>query len=126
MYSPTSIHRLLPSAFIGPAAALALLLAGCGGDDSGSSSGGSPGGGTGSPSNPNNPNPPTPAPPVFFFGTQAHFGQGWNVDLVPRITAGGMVDVRDELYWQMVESTAGVFRFPANYDAYMAALGNAG
>ncbi len=125
MYSPTSIHRLLPSACFGSAFALALLLAGCDGD-SGSSSGSS-GGGTGTPSTPNNPTPPTtPATPVLFFGAQAHFGQGWNVDLVPRITAGGMADVRDELYWQMVESSAGVFSFPANYDAYMTALRNAG
>jgi len=126
MHSSRSIHRLLPSALFGSAFAWALLLAGCDGD-SGSSSGSNPGGGAGAPTTPTNPNPPTtPATPVHFFGTQAHFGQGWNVDLVPRITAGGMVDVRDELYWQMVEPTAGVFRFPANYDAYMTALRNAG
>jgi hypothetical protein len=107
------------------AALVGLFLAGCGGDDSGGSTS-TPGGGSGTPTNPNPPPPPPPADPVFFFGAQAHFGQGWNVNLVPRITAGGMADVRDELYWEIVETSTGNFNFPASYDRYMTALKDAG
>jgi hypothetical protein len=115
-----------PVGSLGLLAALALLLASCGG---GGSKGSSTPSGTNPPPPPppTDPNPPPPTTePVHFFGAQAHFGQGWSVDLVPRLTAGGMADVRDELYWQIVEPAAGSFRFPANYDAYMSALRNAG
>jgi hypothetical protein len=64
--------------------------------------------------------------PVFRFGAQAHFGQGWSVGVLPRLSGGGLADVRDELYWQIVEPTPGGFSFPANYDNYMTALRNAG
>lgn len=67
-----------------------------------------------------------PGDPVFHFGVQAHFGQGWNLGLMPRFAAGGIADVRDELYWQVVEPTAGSFTFPPYYDNYMTALRNAG
>lgn len=67
-----------------------------------------------------------PGDPVHYFGAQAHFGQGWNLGLMPRFAAGGIADVRDELYWQVVESTAGSFAFPPYYDNYMTALRNAG
>ncbi len=110
--------------FLAATALAALGLAGCGGDDSTT-----PANPT-NPSTPTNPtdptNPPPSANPVYFFGAQTHFGQGWNVNLVPRITAGGIADVRDELYWQMAESTAGTFKFPASYDTYMSALKDAG
>ena len=102
---------------------IVLLLAGCGGSTSGTTAA------TAAPPNPGAPAPPpppaTPADPVFFFGAQTHFGQGWNIALVPRVTAGGMHDVRDELFWQIVEPTAGNFSFPKNYDNYMAALAGA-
>jgi len=64
--------------------------------------------------------------PEYYFGAQAHFGQGWNIGLIPRLLQGGVLDVRDELYWQIVEPSAGSFSFPPYYDAYMTALRNAG
>ena len=67
-----------------------------------------------------------PGDPVYYFGAQAHFGQGWNLGLLPRFPAGGVADVRDELYWQIVEPSAGTFTFPPYYDNYMTALRNAG
>jgi hypothetical protein len=125
MKTPAKKFRLLGGGCIAALAVLVLLLASCDG-----------GSGSSSPttSNTSPPPPPPPAPeppatpsePVHFFGAQAHFGQGWSTDLVPRITAGGMADIRDELYWQIVEPTQGSFRFPANYDAYMSALQSAG
>lgn len=102
---------------------LTLALAGC--ESGGSDDGGSPPANPNPPANPQpptTPEPPPPSPPVFFFGAQTHFGQGWNLNPVPRLVESGMLDVRDELYWQIVEPTAGNFRFPANYDAYMDAL----
>jgi hypothetical protein len=111
------------SGLLAMAAAAVLLLAGCNDDSSPAPAGASPS----APAPPSGPAPPAASgEPIHFFGTQAHFGQGWSLELVPRITDGGMADVRDELYWQLVEPTAGAFNFPANYDAYMTALGNAG
>ncbi len=63
---------------------------------------------------------------VFRFGAQAHFGQGWSLGVLPRLSGGGITELRDELYWQVVEPAPGSFSFPANYDNYMAALRSAG
>lgn len=103
----------------------ALILAGCGGGgggDSGGSSGAPSAPGTQVPTPTPNPTPPVTSAPVFFFGAQTHFGQGQNLDQMQRLVEGGVRDVRDELYWQIVEPSAGNFRFPASYDAYMAML----
>ncbi len=107
----------------GLVAVILLLLAGCGGSGSDKTSTANTPPSPGSPSPPSNPTPPVPpVEPVFYFGTQTHFGQGWSLNLVPRVVAGGMHDVRDELFWQVVEPTAGNFKFPANYNNYMGAL----
>lgn len=51
-----------------------------------------------------------------------HFAQGWPTTWAD-VTAGlGVPTVRDELYWAQVETTAGVYSFPASFDAYMARL----
>ncbi len=111
--------------FLAAALAAGLGLGGCGGDDPEPAATGNPSSPS-TPTTPTDPGTPAPAKPVYFFGAQTHFGQGWNVNLVPRITAGGIADVRDELYWELVEPSAGQFTFPAMYENYMAALDSAG
>lgn len=108
---------------LGCAALFAVFVAGC--DGGGGSSGDSPGAPPSpAPAPTPNPNPgPSPATaPVFFFGAQTHFGQGQDLNQVARLIEGEVRDVRDELYWQLVEPAAGNFRFPASYDAYMTML----
>jgi len=56
------------------------------------------------------------------FGVMTHFAQGWNPDWIPLIKAAVVPQVRDELYWNQVELQKGVFKFPASFDTYMAAL----
>jgi hypothetical protein len=56
------------------------------------------------------------------IGVMTHFAQGWPTswaDVTAEIPVG---TVRDELYWANVETTAGVYQFPASFDAYMARL----
>jgi hypothetical protein len=56
------------------------------------------------------------------IGVMTHFAQGWPTSWA-EVTAGIPVGtVRDELFWANVETTAGVYQFPAAFDAYMARL----
>lgn len=111
----------------GIALASLLVIASCGGGGN-SAAVSSPGATVpAAPSNPTTPPPaPTPVGSAQAFGAQTHFAQNWNIDLVPRLKAAGLTEVRDELYWQVVEPAAGKFQFPASYDRYMAALRDAG
>lgn len=56
------------------------------------------------------------------FGVMTHFAQGWDPSLAPVISAGGVLRIRDEVYWEAVEAQKGVFKFPATFDSYMNAL----
>jgi hypothetical protein len=60
------------------------------------------------------------------FGVQTHFAQGWNTTWAGTAGAEGAGGVRDELYWNQVETQPGVYTFPAPFDAYMAVLGQQG
>ncbi len=60
------------------------------------------------------------------FGVMTHFAQGWDDDLIPRIAEGRHLDVRDELYWEVVETRPGQFTFPQRYDEYMQRLASRG
>lgn len=60
------------------------------------------------------------------FGVMAHFAQGWDRDLLPLIREAGIRHIRDEQYWDAVETKAGVFAFPKSFTAYMAEVGAAG
>ena len=111
------------------ACVLALVIASCsgGGNPNDTAVPATAAGPSGSVPPPSNPVPPeTPAGAPLTFGVQTHFGQGWSPDLVPVIASAGIASVRDELYWELVEPAAGRFAFPANYDAYMAALKDRG
>ena len=56
------------------------------------------------------------------IGVMTHFAQGWDTSWAD--TAGGISisGVRDEIYWAQVETSPGVYLFPAAFDAYMARL----
>ncbi len=93
-----------------------ILLLGCAG--CGGSSGVSPGAAT-------TPEPPAAnavPTPDLRFGVQTHFAQGWPASWASVAAADQIPAVRDELYWNIVESSQGVYQFPAAYDDYMAAL----
>ena len=66
---------------------------------------------------------PAPPPTDERFGVMTHFAQGWDPAMIPQIAAGGISQVRDELYWDSVEAEKGVFKFPEPYDRYMGELG---
>jgi len=54
------------------------------------------------------------------FGVQAHFAQGWDVDILPLLARAGIGSIRDEHYWAQVEKKRGEFAFPEKSDRYMA------
>ncbi len=60
------------------------------------------------------------------YGVMTHFAQGWDPSLVPLVAAGGVRQVRDELYWNEVEAEKGVFKFPPAYDTYLNAMARHG
>ena len=60
------------------------------------------------------------------FGVMTHFAQGWDPDMTPLIARAGATQTRDEVYWNSIERTPGVYTFPAADDAYMARLRAAG
>ena len=51
-----------------------------------------------------------------------HFAHGWNLDVLPRLVAADIRQIRDEIFWDHVEPERGRFAFPARFDRYMAAL----
>jgi hypothetical protein len=56
------------------------------------------------------------------FGVMTHFAHGWETKWISSAVDASVFQVRDELYWASIERERGVFSFPAEYDAYMAAL----
>ncbi len=63
------------------------------------------------------------------FGVMTHFAQGWTMDIMQILARGGIVQFRDEQYWQNVEPTrtvpAATYTF-ANYQGYMATASGLG
>ncbi len=120
----SSVHS---TSAVGLAVVFSLVIASCGG---GGSSKDAPAGSnapTTPPTTPSNPTPPvTPGGSSLVFGVQTHFGQGWPVTLVSRVAAANITNVRDELYWEIVEPTPGNYTFPAAFESYMGALRDQG
>lgn len=56
------------------------------------------------------------------FGVMTHFAQGWDPGWADVAAIRGIGAVRDELYWNAVETNRGVYSFPAAFDTYMSAL----
>ncbi len=60
------------------------------------------------------------------YGVQGHFAQYMPLDLAQLMSEAGIVQYRDEQYWNEIETTPGVYTYPASYTTYMsttAALG---
>ena len=55
-------------------------------------------------------------------GVMTHFAHGWDLDVLPRLTATGVRHVRDEVYWDHIETGRGRFVFTPRFERYMAAL----
>ncbi len=60
------------------------------------------------------------------IGVMTHFAHGWDLDILPALAATGVRHVRDEVYWDEIETATGRFRFPEKYDAYLGALKDRG
>lgn len=56
------------------------------------------------------------------LGVMTHFAHGWPLELIPRLADDGLRQVRDEVYWEEVESAPGRFEFPKKYDVYLSGL----
>src|SRR5258708_4176517 len=56
------------------------------------------------------------------FGVMTHFAQGWDPAWTSLVAERAIPTVRDELYWNQVETQKGVYSFPQAFDNYMAAL----
>jgi hypothetical protein len=65
--------------------------------------------------------------PGCALGAQTHFAKGWEPvdDIAARVAAGGFAFIRDEIYWDEVETVPGVFHFPARFDRFVGAAGTA-
>src|SRR5258708_1237550 len=60
-------------------------------------------------------------PPDTRFGAMTHFAQGWDNSWADLAAGKSITQVRDELYWNAVESVPGVYNF-SSFDPYMAKL----
>ncbi|HVW20321.1 MAG TPA: hypothetical protein VHC86_03830 [Opitutaceae bacterium] len=56
------------------------------------------------------------------FGAMTHFAQGQNPAWAATVSSLGIATVRDELYWDSVETSRGVYSFTGEFDNYMAKL----
>ncbi|MDF2717649.1 MAG: hypothetical protein K0R28_4574, partial [Paenibacillus sp.] len=60
------------------------------------------------------------------FGMSTHFGQtskaSWTPELIPLLALAGSKNIRDELYWNVVEKEKGVYTFPESYERFMSGL----
>jgi hypothetical protein len=60
-------------------------------------------------------------PPMeSHFGVMTHFAQGWDTDIMPLIARAGIASIRDEQYWDSIETRPGKYVFPDRFDRYMA------
>jgi hypothetical protein len=56
------------------------------------------------------------------FGVMTHFAQGWDPDILPLVARAGIGQVRDEIYWQNVETARGSYTIPPYARSYLAGL----
>lgn len=70
--------------------------------------------------------PPAPARREVRFGAMTHFAQGWDTDLLPLLARIGIGSVRDEHYWDEVETEPGRHVFGERSTGWMAACAAAG
>jgi hypothetical protein len=65
---------------------------------------------------------PSPSGGVSPFGVMTHFAKGWSTDIIPLIEKAGIVHVRDEQPWRLVERARGQYNFPPRLANFMAEL----
>lgn len=56
------------------------------------------------------------------FGVQTHFAQFDNQDVIPLIKDSGILYIRDEQYWNHIETVKGIFNYPEKFTNYMSSL----
>ncbi len=54
-----------------------------------------------------------------FFGAMTHFSAGWDSDLTAPLARAGIKNLREELFWDRLESTPGQFAIPQNFQTYL-------
>lgn len=59
-------------------------------------------------------------PTESHFGVMTHFAQGWDTDIMPLIARAGIASIRDEQYWDSIETRPGKYVFPDQFGRYMA------
>lgn len=67
-----------------------------------------------------------PAADASPFGVQTHFSQYNNPDVMPLLARAGIRHIRDEQYWQSIETSPGTYTYPSKFTNYMAAAGAQG
>jgi hypothetical protein len=64
---------------------------------------------------------PERRPPLeSHFGVMTHFAQGWDTDIMPLIARAGIASIRDEQYWNSIETHPRKYVFPDEFGRYMA------
>ncbi|CAK4854441.1 unnamed protein product [Aphanomyces euteiches] len=56
--------------------------------------------------------------PSTPFGAATHFGQVWNPEMIPLLEQAGLKNIRDEMYWGVLEKAKNVYTYPAAYELY--------
>lgn len=55
------------------------------------------------------------------YGTQTHFSTATPTAIDPLLVRAGIVNIRDEQFWNSVENPKGTFTWPSTYTSYMSA-----
>ncbi len=56
------------------------------------------------------------------FGVGTHFGQNWSPELIPLLSKLGVKNIRDEIYWDAVETAKGEYTFLDKHEVFMERL----
>lgn len=68
----------------------------------------------------------TPDPDSSPWGVATHFAQGMNPGIIPTLKRAGIGMIRDEMYWEEVETERGRYAFKDQFARYMDAAREAG
>ena len=60
------------------------------------------------------------------FGVQTHFAQGMPTEITQLMVKAGIVQFRDEQYWDQIETLPSIYIYPASVTDYMKATATAG
>jgi hypothetical protein len=54
--------------------------------------------------------------PSSLFGVVTHFGQTWDLEMLPLVAQLGAKNIRDEMFWHPIEQEKGEYTFPTLYN----------